>query len=168
MARGTGILLNNEMDDFSVKPGTQNSFGLTGEEANAIAPGKQPVSSMTPTIILQNNTPVLALGAPGGSTIISGVLQTLLNYFVWYPGDLARSVFAPRLHHQWLPDKVFAEKEGFSTELLEALTAKGHSIDAPVVRPLVEAVAIVRSTKSTPKKVSAVFDPRDFGGAEAR
>jgi gamma-glutamyltranspeptidase / glutathione hydrolase len=108
IADGTGVLLNNELDDFAAKPGAPNAFGLVGSRANAPGPGKRPLSSMTPTIVLKNGKPVLVTGAPGGSRIITSVLQVILNTFD-FDMDVAHAVAAPRVHHQWLPDEVVVE-----------------------------------------------------------
>lgn len=127
VAEGTGILLNNEMDDFAAAPGVPNLFGLIGGEANAIAPGKTPLSSMTPTIVTENGQLRLATGSPGGSTIITTVLQILLNVLE-YDMDAGEAVAAPRLHHQWLPDSTRVEKWGFDTATLEELQDRGHEL----------------------------------------
>jgi len=124
---GAGFLLNNEMDDFSAKPGAPNAFGLIGGEANAIAPRKRPLSSMTPTIVLKNGEPFIATGSPGGSTIITVVLQLLRNVF-----DLRESrghAFpdSPRIHHQWLPDIVTTER-GISPDTLRILESRGFTL----------------------------------------
>ena len=129
VADGTGIVLNNEMDDFSAAPGRPNAFGLVGSEANAIAPRKTPLSSMTPTIVRNqdNNAFHLAVGAPGGSTIITTVFQTLLNSLV-YEMSAQDAIAAPRIHHQWLPDRVQLEQKHVLQEAASALQDKGHSI----------------------------------------
>ena len=127
VAEGTGILLNNEMDDFAIAPGVPNAFGLLGAEANSIAPGKTPLSSMTPTIVTESGKLVLATGSPGGSTIITTVLQVLLNVLV-FDRTAGEAVSAPRLHHQWQPDRLLADDRGFAEETLEALRRKGHKI----------------------------------------
>jgi len=108
MAKGTGVILNNEMDDFSAQPGTPNMFGLVGNEANAVAPGKRPLSSMTPTILIRENEAVAVVGASGGPTIITAILQTLLNVLVFGNGATA-AVTAPRIHHQWIPTTLAVE-----------------------------------------------------------
>lgn len=127
VAQGTGILLNNEMDDFAIAPGVPNLFGLVGAEANAIAPGKTPLSSMTPTIVTENGQLRLALGAPGGSTIITTVVQILLNVLV-YDMDVNTAVSAPRIHQQWMPETVFVEPWGLDTLTLEELRRRGHDV----------------------------------------
>ena len=126
VAAGTGVLLNNELDDFTAAPGASNAFGLVGYEANLPGPGKRPLSSMSPTIVLRDGRPVLVTGSPGGSRIISTVLQVLVNVLD-YQMDVAAAVAAPRLHHQWLPDEVRVEP-GFPEDVLAALTAKGHRV----------------------------------------
>jgi gamma-glutamyltranspeptidase / glutathione hydrolase len=125
---GTGILLNDEMDDFAVAPGVPNVFGLVGGEANSIAPGKTPLSSMTPTIVTENGRFRLALGAPGGSTIITTVLQILLNSLV-YDMNVSEAVAAGRIHHQWLPDQLAIDPWGFDPATIEDLQKRGHKID---------------------------------------
>ncbi|MBL8756312.1 MAG: gamma-glutamyltransferase, partial [Planctomycetes bacterium] len=124
---GAGFLLNNEMDDFSAKPGVPNQFGLVGGKANAIAPGKRMLSSMTPTIVAKDGQLRLVLGAPGGGRIITAVLQTLLNV-VDHGMPLEQAVRAPRVHHQWLPDEIQYEALALSPDVRTALQAKGHTL----------------------------------------
>ncbi|WP_103126659.1 gamma-glutamyltransferase [Nostoc cycadae] len=124
---GTGILLNNEMDDFAIAPGVPNAFGLVGNEANAIAPRKTPLSSMTPTIITENNHLRMAVGAPGGSTIITQVLQVILNVLE-YNMDVGAAVSVPRIHDQWLPDELRVEPWGLDALTLQDLRRRGHNI----------------------------------------
>ena len=124
---GTGILLNNEMDDFSAKPGVPNAYGLVGNEANAIAPGKIPLSSMAPTMVFREGKLFLVLGSPGGSRIITTVAQVILNV-IDYHMTIREAVDAPRIHHQWLPDELLAEKRALSPEVIHALEAMGHTI----------------------------------------
>lgn len=128
VAAGTGIVLNNEMDDFAIAPNTPNAFGLVGGTANAIAPRKTPLSSMTPTIVTEKGQIRLVAGAPGGSTIITTVLQIVLNVLV-YDMNARGAVAAPRLHHQWLPDKLMVEKNGFDPLTLSELRHRGHQIE---------------------------------------
>jgi gamma-glutamyltranspeptidase/glutathione hydrolase len=123
---GAGFLLNNEMDDFSAKPGVPNQFGLVGGKANAIAPGKRMLSSMTPTIVTKDGALRLVLGAPGGGRIITSVTQVLLNV-VDHGMGLERAVRAPRIHHQWLPDEIAWEPFALSPDTREALAKKGHA-----------------------------------------
>lgn len=124
VADGTGILLNNEMDDFSAKPGEPNAYGLLGSEANAIAPRKRPLSSMTPTLIVKDGKPILATGSPGGSTIITIVLQIVLNT-IDFEMNIAEATSVPRMHHQWYPDIMFIEP-GVSIDSIRLLEAMGH------------------------------------------
>jgi gamma-glutamyltranspeptidase/glutathione hydrolase len=129
VARGTGVLLNNEMDDFTVRADVSNAFGLRGGEANAIAPGKRPLSSMTPTFV-EDAKGVLVVGTPGGSRIVSQVLLAVLDYVHAPAVDLAAIVRAPRYHHQWWPDRLEVEPEGFPAQWRAALEAKGHKLEA--------------------------------------
>ena len=129
-AKGTGILLNNEMDDFAAKPGTPNLFGLVQGERNAVAPRKRPLSSMTPTFVLRKDgTLWFALGSPGGPTIINTVLQVIMN-IVDHGMNIQQAVDAPRIHHQWLPDEIIYEPYGLSTDTERALEARGHKLTA--------------------------------------
>lgn len=127
VAAGTGILLNNEMDDFSAKPGVPNAYGLIGGEANAVAPRKRPLSSMTPTMVFRDGDPVLVTGTPGGSRIITTVLQVVLNV-VDHGMNVAEATMAPRIHHQWKPD-VLRLEDGFSPDTVRLLEARGHTIE---------------------------------------
>ena len=127
VASGTGILLNNEMDDFSAAPGAPNSFGLVGGEANNIQPGKIPLSSMSPTIVTQDDKVRLALGSPGGSTIITTVLQILLHVLD-YGLDVGSAINSPRIHHQWLPDELRLEEGALTDGIVEELRLRGHVI----------------------------------------
>ncbi len=124
---GAGFLLNDEMDDFASKPGSPNMFGLIQSEANSIAPHKRPLSSMTPTIVVKDHQPVLVLGAPGGGTIINTVLETVLNVIA-FKMDVLEAVITPRFHNQWMPDKLFLEKWGFSADTVEKLKAAGYHV----------------------------------------
>ena len=127
VVEGAGFLLNNEMDDFSSKPGVPNQFGLLGAEANAIEPKKRMLSSMTPTIVVANDRPILVTGSPGGSTIITTVLQIVVNV-IDHGMSISEAVTQPRFHHQWMPDIVTIESGGFKGETLEQLRNKGHEI----------------------------------------
>lgn len=122
-----GFFMNNEMDDFSIKPGFPNSYGLVGAEANAIVPEKRMLSSMTPTIVEQNGKLKMVVGTPGGSTIITSVLQVILNVFE-FDMNIQAAVDHPRFHHQWLPDEIQFEEDRFSSELLTQLKEKGHTV----------------------------------------
>src|SRR5690554_784872 len=140
-----GFFLNNEMDDFSAKPGTPNMFGLIGGEANAIEPQKRMLSSMTPTIVEKDGALSMVLGTPGGSTIITSVLQTFLNVHE-FKMNMQQAVDAPRFHHQWLPDVILFEENSFSLEIIKSLEEKGYfpnseilptigNVDAILVKP---------------------------------
>jgi gamma-glutamyltranspeptidase/glutathione hydrolase len=124
---GAGFLLNNEMDDFSSKPGVPNQFQLIQGEVNAIEAGKRPLSAMTPTIVLQDGRVLLVTGSPGGPRIINTVLQVILNVIDHRLG-IQEAVDAPRFHHQWLPDVLFFERLGMIRDVREALSAKGHTV----------------------------------------
>ena len=126
MIPGTGMLINNEMDDFSSKPGTPNGYGLLGSEANAIEGNKRPLSSMTPTIIFKNDEPYMVFGSPGGSRIITTVLQVALNVMD-HDMNIAQAVHSPRIHHQWLPEILMIEN-GFGPDTERLLTEKGYKL----------------------------------------
>ena len=131
-AKGTGVLLNNEMDDFAAKPGTPNAFGLIQGERNAVAPRKRPLSAMTPTFVLRKDGSLwFTIGSPGGPTIINTVLQTIIN-IVDHDMDIQQAIDAPRIHHQWLPDEIVHEPYGLSADTQRALVARGHKlVDKP-------------------------------------
>jgi gamma-glutamyltranspeptidase/glutathione hydrolase len=132
VARGTGMLLNDEMDDFTSKPGTPNIYGLIQSERNTIAPRKRPLSAMTPTIVLkQDGTLWFAVGSPGGPRIINAVLQTIVN-IIDFEMNLQQAIDAPRIHHQWLPDELYYEPFGISTDTMRVLEHRGHKL---VLRP---------------------------------
>ncbi len=128
VAPGTGILLNNEMDDFTSKPGVPNLYGLVQGEANAIAPKKTPLSSMSPTIISKDGKPFMVIGSPGGSRIITITLEAILNV-IDFGMDISQAVNAPRIHHQWQPDKVFLEPYALSPDTEKTLAAMGYTFD---------------------------------------
>jgi gamma-glutamyltranspeptidase/glutathione hydrolase len=155
VADGTGVLLNNELDDFTAAPGASNAFGLVGFEANLPGPGKRPLSSMSPTIVLKDGKPVLVTGSPGGSRIISTVLQVIVNVLDYHM-DVAAAVAAPRLHHQWLPDEVRLER-GFADDVLADLKAKGHRIGEPMGQTSANSIAV------TAKGLLGAPDPRSRG-----
>jgi len=159
VADGTGVLLNNELDDFTAAPGASNAFGLVGFEANLPGPGKRPLSSMSPTIVLKDGKPVLLTGSPGGSRIISAVLQVIVNVLD-YRMDVAEAVAAPRLHHQWMPDVVRIER-GFSDETLAALKAKGHQIVEPLGQTSTNSILV------TANGLLGAADPRTRGAEAA-
>jgi gamma-glutamyltranspeptidase/glutathione hydrolase len=152
---GAGFFLNNEMDDFSAKPGVPNMFGLVGKEANAIQPGKRMLSSMTPTIVEKNGELFLVLGAPGGSTIITAVLQTFLN-LVEYGMPLADAVDAPRFHHQWLPDVILHEEKALANGVKDSLANKGYRLRE------VEYMAVIKAVmRNADGSLSAAADGRN-------
>jgi len=151
-----GFFFNNEMDDFSAKPGVPNMFGLIGAEANSIAPEKRMLSSMTPTIVEKDGKLWLVVGTPGGSTIITAVAQTILNVYE-FDMSMQDAVNAPRFHHQWLPDVVIFEPEGFPQESKDALTAKGYIINEERT-PIIGKVDAIR----------VLPDGRLEGGADKR
>jgi len=127
LVAGAGFFLNNEMDDFSSKPGVPNAFELLGNKANAIQPGKRPLSSMTPTIILKNKKPYIIIGSPGGSTIITTTMQVILNVVV-FDMDIKEAVSSPRFHSQWKPDVIMIEPRGLSKDVKNNLKSMGHSL----------------------------------------
>ncbi|MEA5505120.1 gamma-glutamyltransferase [Halotia wernerae UHCC 0503] len=153
----TGILLNDEMDDFAAAPGVPNVFGLVGNEANAIAPRKTPLSSMTPTIITENGRLRMAVGTPGGSTIITQVLQIILNVLT-YNMNVGSAVSVPRIHHQWLPDELRVEFWGLDTLTLQNLRRRGHKIQE--TEPWGNANAIAVTADGT---LEGAADPRGEG-----
>jgi gamma-glutamyltranspeptidase/glutathione hydrolase len=157
VAEGTGVLFNNELDDFTAAPGASNAFGLVGFEANLPGPGKRPLSSMSPTIVLKDGKPVLVTGTPGGSRIISAVLQVVVDVLD-YNMDVAAAVAAPRVHHQWMPDEVRVER-GFSDEVLAELRAKGHKVIEPLGQTSANSIA------ATPSGLLGAPDPRTRGAA---
>jgi gamma-glutamyltranspeptidase/glutathione hydrolase len=159
VAPGTGFLLNNEMDDFAVKPGAANLFGLVQGEANAIQPGKRPLSSMAPAIVEKDGRPVFVLGSPGGPRIITAVLETLMN-LVDFGESSEAAVAAPRFHQQYLPDTVFYETGGLSPETQGALAAMGYSLKEQSPWGAVELIAI-----EPDGKLIGVNDPRRPAGA---
>ena len=126
MVPSTGVLLNNEMDDFSAKPGVPNAYGLVGGEANAVAPGKRMLSSMSPTIVLKDGKVFLVTGTPGGARIITTNVQIILN-LIDHQMNIQEAVNAPRMHHQWLPDELRIES-GISPDTLDLLRTRGHKI----------------------------------------
>jgi len=139
---GLGFLLNDEMDDFSAKPGTPNLFGLVQGETNSIAPGRRPLSSMVPSIVLKDGKPFLVLGAPGGSTIITAVLQVMLNVMD-FGMNVQDAIDFPRIHHQWKPDALGFER-GVSPDTIALLKKAGYSIEEakPIVIARVEAILL--------------------------
>ncbi len=165
VAGRTGIFLNNEMDDFSAKPGVPNLYGLVGGEANAVAPGKIPLSSMTPTLLSKDGRVALVLGSPGGSRIITAVLQTIIN-MVDFGMTVQEAVDAPRVHHQWLPPVLGAERFALAPEVQSELEGRGHAVEggSPVRRRSfgdVQAIWVEADTGL----IMGGSDPRREGGA---
>ncbi|MBI1225588.1 MAG: gamma-glutamyltransferase [Bacteroidetes bacterium] len=146
IVQGAGFFLNDEMDDFSAKPGVPNYFGLIGAEANAIQPGKRMLSSMTPTIVEKDGKLFMVLGAPGGSTIITAVLQTLLGV-TDYGMNLDQAVWAPRFHHQWLPDVITCEEAAIDTTVRKQLWAMGYKLENVSRMALIKAVMVLPDGK---------------------
>ncbi len=159
VAEGTGVLLNNELDDFTAAPGASNAFGLVGFEANLPGPGKRPLSSMSPTIVLKDGKPVLLTGTPGGSRIISAVVQIVVDVLD-YKMDIAAAVAAPRVHHQWMPDEIRVER-GFPEETLESLRARGHKVVEPLGQTSANSILV------TPNGLLGAPDPRTRGAEAA-
>ncbi len=157
---GAGFLLNNEMDDFSIKPGYPNAYGLVGGEANAIEPYKRMLSSMTPTIVLKNDSLFFVVGSPGGSTIITSVFQVITN-IVDFQMTALQAVEASRFHHQWLPDQIFYEENGFDTLVINNLTAKGHHLKSRSSIGRVEAILVLPNGK-----LEGAADPRGDDNAQ--
>ena len=158
IAPGTGFFLNNEMDDFTVKPGVPNLYGLVQGEANAIAPGKRPLSSMSPTLVEKDGRVFLVLGSPGGSRIITTVLETIMN-IVDYGMGPQQAVDAPRLHHQWLPDEVAYERSGLTPATIAALTGMGYRLVEQRPWGAVELIEIANG------RLYGASDPRRPAGA---
>jgi gamma-glutamyltranspeptidase / glutathione hydrolase len=155
VAEGTGILLNNELDDFSAKPGVPNAYGLLGGDANAVAPDKRPLSSMSPTIVLKDGRPFLVTGSPGGSRIITTTLQIIMNV-IDHGMNIAEASYAPRVHHQWLPDELRIE-EGLSPDTIRLLEQKGHAVAVQ------DAMGSTQSIMVTEQGLFGSSDPRTPG-----
>jgi len=162
-AKGTGVLLNDEMDDFTAKPGVPNMYGLVQDEANKIEPGKRPLSSMTPTIVLRDGKPWMVVGTPGGSRIITAVMLTILNV-IDYGMDIQEAVDAPRIHQQWMPETTFVEARALSPDTAALLTAMGHLLTVPQPENHVAAILIgAPSLNAGPvgaNKFYGAIDPR--------
>jgi gamma-glutamyltranspeptidase / glutathione hydrolase len=160
VADGTGVLLNNELDDFAAKPGAPNAFGLTGGEANAPGPGRRPLSSMTPTIVVgTTGRPFLVTGSPGGSTIITTVLQVIIDVIDFH-ANIAEAVAAPRVHDQWLPDQVFVEQT-LPPATIRQLEARGHKVTVRGTWGSANSILI------RPDALEGTADPRTRGAAAA-
>jgi gamma-glutamyltranspeptidase/glutathione hydrolase len=161
---GAGFLMNNEMDDFSVKPGVPNMYGALGTEANAIAPGKRMLSSMTPTIVLKKGKPFLVIGTPGGTTIPTSVLQTILN-ILDFNLSTEDAVNKPKFHHQWQPDVIMVEK-GFPEAVAASLRSMGYTVTQRGQIGRTEVIRMDRSGKGK-LRLEAVGDIRGDDHAEA-
>ncbi|MDX6710364.1 MAG: gamma-glutamyltranspeptidase / glutathione hydrolase, partial [Blastocatellia bacterium] len=162
VAKGTGVLLNNEMDDFAAKPGVANAYGLIQGENNAVAPGKRPLSAMTPTFVIRKDgTLWFAVGSPGGPTIINTVLQVVSN-IVDSGMSIQQAIDAPRIHHQWLPDELTYEPFGLSADTQKALEAMGHKL-ASRPRYMGDAQGIMIEDKTGVRLGAS--DPRNDGAA---
>jgi gamma-glutamyltranspeptidase/glutathione hydrolase len=159
VASGTGILLNNEMDDFSAKPGVPNAYGLIGGEANAVEPGKRPLSSMSPTLVLKDSKPYLVTGSPGGSPIITTVLQMILNVLD-HGMNIAEATITPRVHHQWLPDELRIE-ESLNPDTVHLLEQMGYAV---VVK---DAMGSTQSIMKLENGLYGFSDPRRPGSLTA-
>jgi gamma-glutamyltranspeptidase / glutathione hydrolase len=157
VAAGTGVLMNNEMDDFSAKSGAQNAYGLVGGDTNSISPGARPLSSMTPTFLFKDGRLVMVTGSPGGSRIITTVLQIITNV-VDFGMNIAEAVAAPRIHHQWKPDVMMVEG-GLSPDTLRLLAEKGHDIRPGATSGSANSILV------TPEGLSGASDPRQRGTA---
>ena len=155
VADGTGILLNNELDDFSAKPGVPNAYGLIGGDANAVEARKRPLSSMSPTLVLKDGKPFLVTGSPGGSRIITTTLQVIMNV-IDHGMNIAEATFAPRIHHQWLPDELRIE-EGLSPDTVHLLEQRGQNV---VVK---NAMGSTQSIMVTENGLKGSSDPRRAG-----
>jgi gamma-glutamyltranspeptidase/glutathione hydrolase len=154
----SGVVLNDEMDDFSAQPGAPNAFGLIGAFANAVAPGKRPLSSMTPTIVTKDGVPILCVGAAGGPTIVSSTVQTIVDV-VDFGLDVSAAVSAPRIHAQWMPNAVVVEPD-VPRDVIEALEKRGHKVVPAASLATVQAVGL------SPTRLTAASDPR-YGGVPA-
>ena len=154
VVEGAGFLLNDEMDDFSVKPGTPNLYGLVGGKANAIEPSKRMLSSMTPSILEKDGKLFMVVGTPGGSTIITSVFQAILNV-VDFGMTMQEAVAAPRFHHQWLPDQIDYEPNAISENVRESLKQKGYTLKERKPYGRVEGILV-----NTDKTYQAGADPR--------
>ena len=160
VVEGAGFLLNNEMDDFSAKPGVPNQFGLRGSEANSIAPQKRMLSSMTPTIVLKNDKPYIIIGSPGGSTIITVVLQVILNC-IDFNMNIQQAIDMPRIHNQWLPDEIYMEKFGMPLDVKNNLIKMGYKFGETKSLGLAEGIMIDNKDGI----ISGASDPRGNGAA---
>jgi gamma-glutamyltranspeptidase / glutathione hydrolase len=170
IAGNTGFFLNDEMDDFTAKPGVPNVFGLVQGKANAVAPGKRPLSSMTPTLVFKDGKPVLVVGTPGGSRIITTVLEVIVN-FIDHGMTLQEAIDAPRIHHQWLPDTIGAEPFALSADTVKTLTAMGYKIVPLEPWGSGNAVEAIGIAPADPTAAKALQFPRPavfYGASDSR
>jgi gamma-glutamyltranspeptidase/glutathione hydrolase len=165
IADRTGVLLNNELDDFTAKSGASDAYGLVGFAANLPGPNKRPLSSMTPTIVLKDGKPFLVTGSPGGSRIITAVLQVIANA-IDFRMPVGEAVTAPRLHNQWQPDQTYVEP-GFDPAVLEALKARGHKLVATAPHTSANSIEVVPKTQFTPQTYVGAADARTRGSLAA-
>ena len=169
-AQGTGVLLNDEMDDFTAKPGVPNMYGLVQGDANRIEPGKRPLSSMTPTIVQRDGKPWMIVGTPGGSRIITAVLHTMLNV-IDYDMDIQEAVDAPRIHQQWMPDTTFVEPRALSADTQAILTSLGHKLTVPQPENHIAAILIgapaLNAKPVARNRFYGALDPRRSTGLAA-
>ncbi|MGZ3405808.1 MAG: gamma-glutamyltransferase, partial [Polyangia bacterium] len=154
----SGVVLNDEMDDFSAQPGAPNAFGLIGAFANGVAPGKRPLSSMTPTIVTKDGEPILCVGGAGGPTIVSATVQTIVNV-IDFGLDVSAAVGAPRMHAQWMPNAVVVEPD-VPRDVVQGLEKRGHKVVT------IPSLATVQAVGLSPERLTAASDPR-YGGAPA-
>ena len=156
VADGTGIVMNDEMDDFATKPGAVNVFGAVGGKHNLVQPYKTPLSSMSPTLVFKDGRPILAVGTPNGTRILTCVAQTILNY-IGFRRTLFESVAATRIHHQWYPDQLFIGNPGLNPKVIETLKTMGHPVQRKEFNCRIQAIAYKKG------RLYGVSDPRDEG-----
>lgn len=167
VAEGTGILLNNEMDDFTMKPGVPNLYGLVQGAANAIEPGKAPLSSMSPTIVSKDGEPFMVIGSPGGSRIITITLEAIMNV-IDHGMNLQEAIDAPRIHHQWLPDRVFIEPRALSPDTLRILAGEGYRVGVDPALPTWGKAAGILVGGRDVDEIEAGAGPRYTGAIDSR
>lgn len=165
IADGTGVLLNNELDDFTAKAGASNAYGLVGFAANLPGPSKRPLSSMTPTIVLKDGKPFIITGSPGGSRIITAVLQIVTNV-IDFNMPIAEAVTSPRIHHQWMPDMTYVES-GFPQAVLDRLAARGHKLEPSRPATSANSIEVLPKTEFQPQRYVGAADTRTRGALAA-
>ena len=159
--------MNNEMDDFTIKPGVPNLYGLVQGEANAIEPGKSPLSSMSPTIVSKDGEPFMVIGSPGGSRIITITLQAILNV-VDHGMNLQEAIDAPRIHHQWMPDRVFTEPYALSPDTVRLLAGMGYDVSPDENWPIWGEAAGILVGGASLADIEAGGGPRYVGAIDSR